>query len=214
MEIFGCLLIGYLVGAFSPSYIFGALSGFDIRKRGSGNAGASNVIIVFGKAAGAVCAVIDIAKACLALWITGKLFPDFAYAFPITGTSCILGHIFPFYMKFRGGKGLACLGGVILMTDVRLFLVMISVELLVVLIVNYLCVVPMSASVVYALIYGVTNQDILGACIFMVAAVVMFFKHMDNLKRIKNGTEVHFSYLWNKDKEIARIKENGATEGE
>ncbi len=214
MEIFGCLIIGYLVGAFSPSYIFGALSGFDIRKRGSGNAGASNVIIVFGKAAGAVCAVIDIAKACLALWITGRLFPDFAYAFPITGTSCILGHIFPFYMKFRGGKGLACLGGVILMTDVRLFLVMISIELLVVLIVNYLCVVPMSASVAYALIYGVTNQDVLGAFIFMVAAVVMFFKHMDNLKRIKNGTEVHFSYLWNKDKEIARIKENGATEGE
>lgn len=214
MEILGCLLIGYFIGAFSPSYIFGALSGFDIRKRGSGNAGASNVIIVLGKAAGAVCALIDIAKACLAVWITGKLFSDFSYAFPITGASCILGHIFPFYMRFRGGKGLACLGGVVLMTDVRLFLVMISIEFVIVLIVNYLCVVPMSASVAYAAIYGVMNQDVVAACIFMVAAIIICFKHIGNLKRIKNGTEVHFSYLWNKEKEIARIKANGATEGE
>lgn len=214
MEVLGCLLIGYLIGAFSPSYIIGAMNGFDIRKRGSGNAGASNVILLKGKGLGAVCAVLDIAKACLALWITGKLFAEFTYAFPITGASCILGHIFPFYMKFKGGKGLACLGGVVLMTDVRLFLVMLSIELVVVLIVNYLCVVPMSASIAYAVIYGAMNQDVLAACIFMVAAVVMFFKHMDNLKRIKNGTEVHFSYLWNKEKEIARIKENGASEAE
>lgn len=213
MEILGCLLIGYFIGAISPSYLIGLMSGYDIRKKGSGNAGASNVIILKGKAVGAFCAILDIAKACLALWITGKLFPEFRYAFPITGTSCILGHIFPFYMKFRGGKGLACLGGVVLMTDVRLFLIMISIELVVVLIVNYLCVVPMSASVAYAVIYGVMNKDVLAACIFMIAAVVMLFKHMDNIQRIKNGTEVHFSYLWNKEKEIERIKANGATEG-
>lgn len=209
-----CLLIGYLIGAFSPSYIIGMLSGFDIRKRGSGNAGASNVILLKGKKMGAFCAILDIAKACLAVWLTGKLFPNFSYAFPITGASCILGHIFPFYMKFKGGKGLACLGGVILMTDVRLFLVMLSIELVVVLIVNYLCVVPMSASVAYAVIYGVLDKSWISFGIFMIVAVVMLFKHMDNLKRIKEGQEVHFSYLWNKDKEIARIKENGATENE
>lgn len=214
VEFLFCLLIGYLIGAFSPSYIIGMLSGFDIRKRGSGNAGASNVIILKGKKMGAFCAILDIAKACLAIWITGKLFPNFSYAFPVTGASCILGHIFPFYMKFKGGKGLACLGGVILMTDVRLFLLMLSIELVVVLIVNYLCVVPMSASVAYAVIYGVLDKSWISFGIFMIVAVVMLFKHMDNLKRIKEGTEVHFSYLWNKEKEIARIKENGATENE
>lgn len=213
MEILGCILVGYLIGAFSPSYILGAFGGVDIRKKGSGNAGATNVMIVFGKAAGVVCALLDIAKACLAIWMTGKLFPDFAYSFAITGASCILGHIFPFYMKFKGGKGLACLGGVILMTDARLFLVMISLELVLALIVNYLCVVPMSASVAYAFIYGAIHQDVLGMLIFLVVAVVMCLKHVDNLKRIQNGTEVHFSYLWNKEQEIARIKENGATEG-
>lgn len=214
MEILACTLIGYFIGALSPSYFIGLMNGYDIRKRGSGNAGASNVIILKGKAMGAFCAILDITKACLAVWLTGKMFPQFDLAFPLTGTACILGHIFPFYLKFRGGKGLACLGGVILMTDVRLFLVMISIELVVVLIVNYLCVVPMSASVAYAFIYGFLNKDTLGMCIFMIAAVVMLFKHRDNIQRIKNGTEVHFSYLWNKDKEIARIKENGATENE
>jgi len=213
MEIIGCLLIGYFIGALSPSYIIGMMDGFDIRKKGSGNAGATNVMIVKGKKVGAFCAILDIAKACLALWITGKLFPTFSYAFPITGTACILGHIFPFYLKFRGGKGLACLGGVVLMTDVRLFLVMISIELVLAIVVNYLCVVPMSASVAYALIYGAMNRDILATGIFMIAAVVMLFKHMDNIQRIKNGTEVHFSYLWNKEEEIERIKENGAVEG-
>ncbi len=213
MELLVCLVIGYLIGALSPSYFIGMLSGFDIRKKGSGNAGASNVIILKGKAVGAFCAILDIAKACFALWLTRKLFPNFAYAFPITGTACILGHIFPFYMKFRGGKGLACLGGVILMTDARLFLLMLSIELVVVLIVNYLCVVPMSASVAYALIYGAMTKDVLAVCIFMIAAGVICWKHIENLKRIKNGTEVHFSYLWNKEKEIARIKANGAVEG-
>ena len=213
MEIIGCLLIGYFIGALSPAYIIGMMDGFDIRKKGSGNAGATNVMIVKGKKVGAFCAILDIAKACLALWITGKLFPTFSYAFPITGTACILGHIFPFYLKFRGGKGLACLGGVVLMTDVRLFLVMISIELVLALVVNYLCVVPMSASVAYALIYGAMNRDILATGIFMIAALVMLYKHMDNIQRIKNGTEVHFSYLWNKEEEIERIKENGAVEG-
>ena len=107
-----------------------------------------------------------------------------------------------------------CLGGVILMTDVRLFLLMLSIELVVVLIVNYLCVVPMSASVAYAVIYGVMDKSVISFGIFMIVAIVMLFKHMDNLKRIKDGQEVHFSYLWNKEKEIARIKANGATENE
>ena len=64
------------------------------------------------------------------------------------------------------------------------------------------------------MIYGIMSEEIVSACIFMVVAVVMCVKHKDNLKRIKNGTEVHFSYLWNKEKEIARIKANGATEAE
>ena len=77
MEVVVCLLIGYAIGTISPAYIIGAIRGFDIRKKGSGNAGASNVMIVIGKAAGIVCALLDIVKPCIAIWITRKLFPLF-----------------------------------------------------------------------------------------------------------------------------------------
>lgn len=214
MEIIICLLIGYAIGTINPAYLIGVIRGTDIRKKGSGNAGASNVMIVFGKVAGIVCALLDIVKPCIAIWITRKLFPLFNLAFPLTGAACILGHIFPFYMKFKGGKGLACLGGVVLMTDVRLFLVLILIELAVVLVVNYICVVPMTASVAYSVIYGVIYRDSLAALIFLVVAVVIFFKHTENLRRIKEGTEIRFSFLWKKEEELARIKENGVTDNE
>lgn len=214
MEIIICLLIGYAIGIINPAYLIGVIRGTDIRKKGSGNAGASNVMIVFGKVAGIVCALLDIVKPCIAIWITRKLFPLFNLAFPLTGAACILGHIFPFYMKFKGGKGLACLGGVVLMTDVRLFLVLILIELAVVLVVNYICVVPMTASVAYSVIYGVIYRDSLAALIFLVVAVVIFFKHTENLRRIKEGTEIRFSFLWKKEEELARIKENGVTDNE
>ena len=121
MNFLYCILIGYFIGVISPSYIMSKLRGFDIRDKGSHNAGASNVAMVLGKSMGAICAVIDIAKAFFAVWLAQTLMPHFALAFPVAGVACILGHIFPFYMNFKGGKGLACLGGIILAFDWRVF---------------------------------------------------------------------------------------------
>ena len=105
-----CILIGYLMGSINPSYIIARLRGFDIREKGSQNAGASNALILFGKVIGIGCALFDIAKAAFAIWLCETLFPEFAYSYAVTGVACIVGHSFPFYMKFKGGKGLACLG--------------------------------------------------------------------------------------------------------
>lgn len=202
------LLIGYLIGTINPAYIISKIRGFDIRKKGSGNAGASNALIVLGKTIGIFCALFDIAKTCFAIWLTGFLFTKTALIFAITAVACILGHIFPFYMKFKGGKGLACLGGTILMYDWRVFLFMLAGELVVVLLTNYICFVPMSASIVFAIVFGILEKEIIGAALFLLTAMVILWKHRLNIKRIKNGTEMHFSYLWNKDKEIERIKRN------
>ena len=78
----------------------------------------------------------------------------------VTAVSCILGHIFPFYMKFRGGKGLACLGGAILAYNWRLFTVMLVAELLLALLTNYICFVPITASIAFPLIYRHLEHDI------------------------------------------------------
>jgi len=206
MDFLYCILIGYFIGTVNPSYIIAKIHGFDIREKGSRNAGASNAVILLGKTVGIFCALFDIAKTFFAIWLSQKLMPDFALAFSITAVACSLGHIFTFYMKFKGGKGLACLGGMILAFDWRVFLIMFAIEIVVVLVSDYLCIVPLTASVAFPIVYGIMEKNLWGVLMLFVITAVIFYKHKHNLQRIKNGTEIHFSFLWNKDKEIERLK--------
>ena len=199
-----CILIGYLIGAINPSYIVAKLRGVDIREKGSKNAGASNALILFGKVIGVGCALFDIAKAAFAIWLCGKLFPELAYSFAVTGVACILGHVFPFYMKFKGGKGLACLGGMILAFDWRVLLIMLAVEIVVAIATDYICFVPLTASVIFPIVYGIIRQDVWGALMIAIIIPIIFYKHKENLKRIKQKTEMPFSFLWNKEKALAK----------
>ena len=208
MEALLCLMIGYLVGTFNPSYLLGRLNGLDIREEGSGNAGASNVIITFGKAPGAVVAFIDVLKTVFVINLCIRLFPGCTLARPVAGTACVLGHIFPFYMHFRGGKGLACLGGIIVSYDVRLFLIMFMIALLISFVTDYICFVPIIGSLIYPLMYGLMTGLWLGSVVYCILPVVMCYRHIENLKRIRNGTEARFSFLWNKAAEIDRLKQN------
>ena len=204
MKYVFCILIGYLIGAINPSYIIAKLRGFDIREKGSKNAGASNALILFGKVLGIGCALFDIAKATFAIWLCGKLFPELTYSFAVTGAACILGHVFPFYMNFKGGKGLACLGGMILAFDWRVFLIMRAAEIGVAIVTDYICFVPLTASAVFPIVYGIMRQDARGALIISLILPLMIYKHKENLKRIKQKTEMPFSFLWNKDKALAK----------
>lgn len=114
-----CLLIGYAFGCFQTSYIYGRMHGIDIRKYGSGNAGTTNSLRVLGKKAGAIVLFGDILKTGLAITLVRFLFReqygDILYLLAIyTGAGCILGHNFPFYLGFKGGKGIACTAGFII----------------------------------------------------------------------------------------------------
>jgi glycerol-3-phosphate acyltransferase PlsY len=208
MPIVISALLGYLIGGINPAYLIAKYKGFDIRKRGSGNAGASNAVITMGKKVGAISAILDIFKAYLAVTIAGVLFPNVSLAKVVMGISCILGHIFPIYMRFRGGKGLASLGGVILAFHPIVFVILLSVELIIVLIVDYICIVPITASVAFPFIYMSMTKDSIGAILYGLLAIVIFSKHIENLKRIRSGTEAHFSFLWRRKKEIERLGGN------
>ncbi len=201
-----CVLIGYLVGTFNPSYILGLIKGVDIRKIGSGNAGASNALLNFGKLAGVLCALTDIGKTCLAIFVCRHLFAEVESSAVLCGVACILGHIFPFYMHFKGGKGLACYGGMLIMYNWKLFFVFLFLELVIALITDYICFVPMTASVIFPIVYIVISEDIIGALMLFAIAVIILIKHTENIKRILSGTEVRISYLWRKEKELERIK--------
>ncbi|MDE7334403.1 MAG: glycerol-3-phosphate 1-O-acyltransferase PlsY [Lachnospiraceae bacterium] len=119
MERLICLAIGYVFGLFQTAFIYGKLHGIDIREHGSGNAGTTNTLRVLGTKAGLVVLAGDIIKCILAIVICGKVFggryPEEIYLLRLyAAAGAILGHNFPFYLHFRGGKGIAATAGLIL----------------------------------------------------------------------------------------------------
>ncbi|MDE7018417.1 MAG: glycerol-3-phosphate 1-O-acyltransferase PlsY [Lachnospiraceae bacterium] len=119
MERIICLVIGYVFGLFQTAYIYGKLHGIDIRNYGSGNAGTTNTMRVLGTKAGLLVLFGDIIKCILAIVVTGILFgkshPEMVYLLKLyAATGAILGHNFPFYLQFKGGKGIAATAGLIL----------------------------------------------------------------------------------------------------
>lgn len=203
-----CLCLGYFVGTINPSYLLALKRGFDIRKKGSGNAGASNAFITMGKEIGIICILFDILKSYGIVKLTTLLISNMPYTFVITASACILGHIFPFYMKFHGGKGLACMGGSLLAYSPIVFLISILGGAVLAISIDYICVLPISASIILPILYGIAQQDILGMLILMLVGAVVIWRHKENLIRIKNGSELHLSYIWNKDKEIERLSKS------
>lgn len=207
MNFLLCSAMGYFLGTINPAYIFGKLRGFDIRRRGSGNAGATNVTLVMGKAAGALCAVLDILKSFFAYKLARLLFPMLTYAGILAGCACVLGHIFPAWMGFAGGKGLACMGGLVLAYDAKLFLLLLVIEVILTLLVNYICFMPLSLCVVLPIIYALQTGNAAGTLLLASLIPVVVYKHLPNLRRILAGQEARVSWLWNAEKEEKRLKE-------
>lgn len=220
LKIIATILISYLIGSINPAYILGRLKGVDIRKKGSGNAGASNATIVLGKWVGIFSGVFDILKSTAVMLLFPLLFKDVPLIAEIAGVSCIIGHIFPLYMKFKGGKGLACFGGLVLAIDPRLFGLLLTLEIVLLLVVDFICIVPITAVIIVPVIYGIFGNSGLGwlwraaggwwgAGVIAIASIVMLQRHVQNVKRIVKGQELHFSYIWmneeDKQKELIRI---------
>ncbi|MCQ2456689.1 MAG: glycerol-3-phosphate acyltransferase [Clostridia bacterium] len=208
MDLFNCITISYLIGCINPAYFIARIKGFDIRESGSGNAGGSNALITMGRLIGVFCMIFDIFKAYFAVMLAGKLCGSFTYAYVVSTVSCIFGHIFPFYLRFRGGKGLACLGGCVFAYSPIVFVIMLSAEAVIALVTDYICFVPLTASVAYPVVYGCLSHDVPGAILLTSVTLVMFAKHRENIGRIKNGTEIKLSYLWHGEDEMERIKKN------
>ncbi len=214
MEVIISALLGYLIGNINPAYLLGKKYGHDVKKEGSRNAGASNVVLLMGKKAGLITAILDIAKAYVAATLAAKVFPYYDVATEMAAVFCILGHIFPVTMGFKGGKGLACIGGSLLAYDKKLFAIMFAMEVILALVTDYICVVPISAAVVIPVLYIYNSGDLLVSIFMCITAIVIIFKHMENLRRIFQGMEVRISYLWNRENEVNRIEENSKKNAE
>ncbi len=210
-----CCLIGYVLGNFNPSYILARIAGYDIRKEGSGNAGATNAFILLGKKAFLLTALLDILKAFAAYKVCALLFPALSVAGPAAGTACVLGHIYPILLRFRGGKGLACIGGVVLAWNWKWFFILLTLAIFIAFTTHYVALVAPSISLIFPACYYWKTGLLFSALILLIPAVPVFARHWENFVRIGQGTEMRTSFIWDKEGELKRIgKWNRKTESQ
>lgn len=203
-----CLAIGYVLGLFQTGFIYGKLHHIDIREYGSGNAGATNTLRTLGWKAGLITFLGDAGKAMLSMLIAWLLFrekyPEAVHLLEMyAGLGTVLGHNFPFYMKFKGGKGIACTAGFILafyppMAPLCLLLFIVTVA--VTRYVSLGSILVMICFWVQLVLFGqlghlnVNSNLILE--IYIVGAlfsVMGIWRHRENIKRLLAGKENKFS---------------------
>ena len=200
-----CCAIGYFLGSLSPSYLLARKSGYDIREEGSGNAGATNAFILLGKNAFFLTAILDILKAFAAYRLCKALFPAIQVAGPIAGTAAVLGHIYPVFLHFKGGKGLASLGGVVLAWNWKWFFILLALAILIAFGTRYVSLVAPSISILFPACYYWKTGLLACTLILLFPAIPIFIKHWENFVRIREGVEMRTSFIWNKESELKRI---------
>ena len=199
------LIIGYLLGMFETGYIVGKFNNIDLREHGSGNTGTTNALRVMGTKAAAIVFVGDIIKttaACLIAWAilrgNGEGYRTLVVLY--TGLGAALGHDFPFYMNFKGGKGVAALGGMLLAYDWKLAILLIALFFAIVLITQYVSLASLTAASLFAVItiikaaVGRLPVPYTGAAaetviVAIVIVALIFIRHAANIQRLATGTE-------------------------
>lgn len=193
-------LIGYFFGSLQTAYFVGRMvRKIDIRQYGSTNAGASNVASVIGLKWGVLVGALDIAKAAAAVLLIKQVYPDAAAAF-YAGAFAIIGHIFPFYLGFRGGKGVACLIGAALAMNPLVGLLLAGAIVVLTVVTDYIAIGSVTIYTLFPIALYTANYP--QHCIALAAAltVVAFCKHTANFARILNGQEVGLRAVLAKEK--------------
>ena len=204
MERVICLFIGYVFGLFQTAYFYGKTKGIDIRKYGSGNAGTTNALRVLGTKAGLIVFAGDCLKCIIAVCITRALFstghPENIYLLCLyTGAGSIIGHNFPFYMGFKGGKGIAATAGLYLSLNPVMTLVAVVLFGGAVGATRYVSLGSILVSIwlpVGTILFGQQGKwglsqghlyELYAITIFL--CLMAIFRHRKNIGRLLNGTE-------------------------
>lgn len=197
------LIIGYFIGNIETGYIFGKLNKMDIRNYGSGNAGATNTLRVLGAKAGLVVFLGDFCKSLIPCLVVRFIFRDnvsLSYIYMLyIGLGVVLGHNFPFYLGFKGGKGVASTAGIILALDIRIALVCLIVFIITVAITRYvslgsifvmIILIGMSHFLVgFSYGFGDGQSSMEFRLLTAAIGVLSIFMHRANIKRLLSGTE-------------------------
>ena len=184
------IALGYLLGCSHMAFYISKLKKKDVRTAGSGNLGASNVTVLFGWKAGVLTAIHDILKAAIAVWLAKLLFPELEAAGAAAGVAAVMGHVFPFYLKFKGGKGLASYFGMTLALSWKVALITAIIIFLATVITDFISVGALSTIAVVPVVMGFFTHSWLLVMILLIGSLVMLYKHWENIQRIARKEEI------------------------
>ncbi len=189
-----CGLIAYLLGSLNFGIIISTKKfKDDIRSHGSGNAGTTNMMRTYGKTAALFTILGDFLKAVVAIFIVGRLLGG-NYGSYIAGLGCVLGHCFPLYYKFRGGKGVAVMAMMVLCTNPLVFAVLLVMFVLIVGFTKYISLGSIICMLIYPLILYRFSGAGIPIIISVILALLIIFLHRTNITRLREGTESKFSF--------------------
>ena len=186
------ILLSYILGSSNMAKYLAAIKKVDLTAGGSGNLGASNAVILMGWGAGVLTALHDIGKSALAVILARLVFPDAPYIGAAAGVAAVLGHIFPFWMKFKGGKGFASYLGMTLALHWKFAIAVLLLVVVVTLITDYIVAATTTTIILVPIGLGILTQSWVLPLILLVASLVIAWKHRENYVRIYNGTEIGF----------------------
>lgn len=202
-------IIAYLIGSVNFSVIFSKkFAGFDVREKGSGNAGTTNMLRSVGKKAAAITLICDILKGVVAIGIAILLgyIPEMnkELLLQIAGVAVILGHTFPVFFGFKGGKGVATSLGVLLLSNWQIGLICLVFALVLMILTRMVSVGSCAAAILFPVLtlfinehYTVLTEGKPGNVYFIysvILAIIVLFNHRENIKRLLNGTENKISF--------------------
>lgn len=182
-------IIAYLIGSISCSVLICKLAGLpDPRQTGSKNPGATNVLRIGGKQVAALALIGDIVKGCLPVILASLITRD-TLILSLVGLFAFLGHLYPIFFQFQGGKGVATAAGVYLALAWPVALVLIVIWLITALMLKYSSVASLSAAISAPVLIEIYLHDISYTLSGMLIAALVFWRHRANLLRLKEGTE-------------------------
>ena len=199
-------IIAYIIGSINFSVIISKkIAGFDVRQKGSGNAGTTNMLRSVGKGAAAITLLCDILKGVVSILIAialGNIFQseDKALLVQIAGVAVVLGHTFPIFFQFKGGKGVATSLGILLMSNWQIGLICLVFALLLIILTRMVSLGSCAAAVLYPVLTLFISEHYIvsegsGYLIYsIILAIIVLFNHRANIKRIMNGTENRISF--------------------
>lgn len=179
------MLIGYAFGCIQSAFILGRLAGdLDIRDHGSGNAGASNITATLGLKFGVVVGLVDILKGFFAVLAIKWIYPEYPELAYLAGMLAIIGHIFPFYLKFRGGKGVATLAGMMFGVDWKLGILFVLLVAVPAFITDYIVAGSFTTFIALPIVTYFRGLPILYLLLSLCLTVLCFYLHRANIQRI------------------------------